>query len=57
MELMKPYNNKNWEPLFSNISPALAKLYFATNIGPIRRLIATIIFKKLSWIERRTMEK
>lgn len=48
---MKEYKNEAWEPIFSSVSPFLAKLYFATNIGIIRRLIATIIFKKISLIE------
>lgn len=45
---MKPYNNPAWEPMFHTISPILSKAYFATDIGPLRRVIATLIFKKLS---------
>lgn len=50
--MLKPYNNLFWEPTFREISPILAKLYFATNIGPVRRLIALVIFAKLGWMER-----
>lgn len=45
------YNNPTWEPCFNEISPLLAKFYFATNFGPMRYVLATLIFKKLSKME------
>lgn len=50
---MKKYNNPAWEPYFSEISPILSKLYFATEIGFIRQFIAKIIFKKIGNIEKK----
>lgn len=47
------YSNPTWEPYFKDISPTLSKLYFLTNSGPIRYIVATMIFKKMDWMERR----
>lgn len=46
------YKNETWEPFFEDISPVLAKLYFATNSGLLRSMVARAIFKKLSIMER-----
>ena len=54
---MKPYSNPNWEPHFHLISPFLSKLYFSTNIGPLKKFIAILIFKKLDWMEQRDMRR
>lgn len=47
------YSNPTWEPYFKDISPTLSKLYFLTNLGTTRYIVATMIFKKLDWMERR----
>ena len=47
------YSNPTWEPYLKDISPTLSKLYFLTNSGTIRCIVATMIFKKLDWMERR----
>lgn len=47
------YSNPTWEPYFKDISPALSKLYFLTNSGTIRYIVATMIFKKMSFLEWR----
>lgn len=47
------YSNPAWEPYFKDISPALSKLYFLTNSGTIRYIVATMIFKKMGRMERR----
>ena len=38
------YSNPTWEPYFKDLSPTLSKLYY---------IVATMIFKKLDWMERR----
>lgn len=45
------YSNPNWEECFEIISPFWAKIYFATNFGPFKYLVAGIIFKNLSRME------
>lgn len=45
------YSNPAWEPVFSEISPMLSKIYFGCKIGIVRYIIATIIFYKLDIIE------
>ena len=47
------YSNPTWEPYFKDISPTLSKLYFLTNSGTIRYIVATMIFKKMSFLEWR----
>ena len=47
------YSNPTWESYFKDISPALSKLYFLTNSGNIRYIVATMIVKKMGWLERR----
>ena len=47
------YCNPLWEPHFNDISPFWSKVYFSTNIGPVRYFAATFIFKKLSRLEER----
>lgn len=47
------YSNPAWEPYFKNISPILSKLYFLTNSGTIRYIVATMIFKKKFFLEWR----
>lgn len=47
------YSNPNWEPYFRDIDPILAKIYFATNIGFLRRAVASLIFKKIDYLENR----
>ena len=47
------YSNPAWEPYFEDISPILSKLYFLTNSGTIRYMMATMIFKKMSFLEWR----
>ena len=47
------YSNPAWEPYFEDISPILSKLYFLTNSGTIRYIMATMIFKKMSFLEWR----
>lgn len=42
------YSNPLWEPHFEDISPFWAKVYFATGIGPVRRLAASVIFRIVS---------
>uniref|UniRef100_A0AAU8B8M5 Uncharacterized protein n=1 Tax=Dulem virus 33 TaxID=3145751 RepID=A0AAU8B8M5_9CAUD len=49
--MFKEYNNPAWEPCFEEIAPILAKFYFSTRIGFIRRILAGMIFKKLRWLE------
>lgn len=48
------YSNPTWEPYFKDISPTLSKLYFKTKLGTIRYIVATMIFKKMGWLERRS---
>lgn len=45
------YKNATWEPYFKEIQPFLSKIYFFTSIGPVKRFVAKLIFKKLSWME------
>ena len=47
------YSNPTWEPYFKDLSPILSKLYFLTNSGTIRYIVATMIFKKMSFLEWR----
>lgn len=47
------YENPFWEPVFRDISPTLAWLYFHTTSGRIRYFLAGLIFWKLDWLERR----
>ena len=45
------YSNPTWEPYFKDIAPILSKLYFMTNSGTIKYIVATMIFKKMSFLE------
>ena len=47
------YSNPTWEPYFKDIAPILSKLYFMTNSGTIKYIVATMIFKKMSFLEWR----
>ena len=47
------YRNPTWETYFKDISTTLSKLYFLTNSGTIRYIVATMIFKKMSFLEWR----
>lgn len=47
------YSNPTWEPYFKDIAPILSKLYFMTNLGTIKYIVATMIFKKMGWMEWR----
>lgn len=47
------YSNPTWEPYFKDIAPILSKLYFMTNSGTIKYIVATMIFKKMGRMERR----
>ena len=47
------YRNFTWGSYFKDISPTLSKLYFLANSGTIRYIIATMIFKKMSFLEWR----
>lgn len=49
----REYNNLTWEPYFHNISPTLAFLYFHSKNYHIRFFLAMMIFKKLSWLEKK----
>lgn len=49
--MFKKYKNETWEPYFSEIAPVLARIYFATDFGPIRSFVALLIFKKLTYLE------
>lgn len=46
------YNNPTWEPAFSLISPFWDRIYRATKIGLVRWIAASMIFKKMSRLER-----
>lgn len=45
------YKNETWEPYFDEIAPVLSKIYFSTNFGLLKRLVAALIFKKLTLME------
>ena len=51
------YSNPTWEPYFKDIAPILSKLYFMTNSGTIKYIVATMIFKKMSFLEWRNEER
>lgn len=50
---MKTYTNKAWEPAFPEISPVLSFVYFHSRNYYVRAAVATLIFKKLTWMEWR----
>ena len=54
---IKNYSNPAWEPVFADISPLLAKLYFRAKNGRVRYFIAGLIFRKLDWMEQRTFRE
>lgn len=52
MKNMK-YENRTWEPYFHIISPVLSKFYFATNRSVVKKICASLIFKKIAYMEKR----